>query len=445
MIMAHVLIYIKEIGKMKVTLEKEKENVVKLDITIPAKDAVDAYNKAVNTISKYVNIDGFRKGKAPRAVVERHVGTERIKQEAIENLMPKAINQAVVDNNLDLIAQPYITSYNFNIGEDLTVTAKAELRPEVTLGQYKGLTLEVKDSPVEEDAMQKSIDRLLEQHSTQETVIDRPTKDTDIAVIDFEGTANGEKIQGGDAKNYPLDLAHSNFIPGFAEQLVGKNLNDEFDIKVTFPENYHDEKLKGQPATFKIKINEIKEKKLPELNDEFAQKVGSFKTVDDLKADIQKYLESQRERTNKMNSENEVFKTVIDSSKVEIPQSMIDREANSLREEYKQRLAAQGINWDALVKAQGEDQLLKNLDEDALVRIKNSLVIDKIAKEENIKLEQKDLEAKFSQLGAAYGLKPQDLIKQLGQNPEILASISQQAMNDKVKEFLMENNKVEIK
>lgn len=430
---------------MKVTLEKEKENVVKLDITIPAKDAVDAYNKAVNTISKYVNIDGFRKGKAPRAVVERHVGTERIKQEAIENLMPKAINQAVVDNNLDLVAQPYITNYNFNIGEDLTVTAKAELRPEVTLGQYKGLTLEVKDSPVEEDAMQKSIDRLLEQHSTQETVIDRPTKETDIAVIDFEGTANGEKIVGGDAKNYPLDLAHSNFIPGFAEQLVGKNLNDEFDIKVNFPEDYHDEKLKGQPATFKIKINEIKEKKLPELNDEFAQKVGNFKTVDDLKADVQQYLESQRERTNKINSENEVFKAVIDGAKVDIPQSMIDREANSLREEYKQRLAAQGIDWDVLVKAQGEDQLLKNLDEDALVRIKNSLVIDKIAKEESIKLEQKDLEAKFAQLGAAYGLKPQDLIKQLGQNPEMLASISQQAMNDKVREFLMENNKVEIK
>lgn len=430
---------------MKVTLEKEKENVVKLDITIPAKDATEAYNKAVQRISQYVNIDGFRKGKAPRAVVERHVGTERIKQEAIESLMPKAINQAVVDNNLDIIAQPYVTNYNFNIGEDLTVTAKAELRPEVTLGQYKDLTLEIKDSPIEADAMQKSIDNLLNQHSTQETVIDRPTKDTDIAVIDFDGYANGEKIQGGEAKNYPLDLAHSNFIPGFAEQLVGKNLNDEFEIKVTFPENYHDEKLKGQPATFKIKINEIKEKKLPELNDEFAQKVGPFKTVDELKADIQKYLESQRERTNKQNSENEVFKTVIDSAKVEIPQSMVDREANSLREEYKQRLAAQGINWDALVKSQGEDQLLKNLNEDALVRIKNSLVIDKIAKEENIKLEQKDIETKFAQLGAAYGLKPQDLIKQIGQNPEVLASISQQAMNDKVRDFLMENNKVEIK
>ena len=430
---------------MKVTLENEKENVVKLNITIPAKDAADAYNNAVRKISQYVNIDGFRKGKAPRSVVERHVGTERIKQEAIENLMPKAISKAIADNNLDLVAQPYITAYNFNIGEDLTVTAKAELRPEVTLGKYKGLKLEVQDSPVAEDAMQKSIDNLLNQYATQETVIDRATKDTDIAVIDFEGFCNGEKIQGGDAKNYPLDLAHSNFIPGFAEQLTGKNLNDEFEIKVTFPENYHDEKLKGQPATFKIKINEIKERKLPELNDEFAQKVGPFKTVDDLKADVQKYLDTQRERTNKQNSENEVFKAVIDAAKVDIPQSMIEREVESLKEEYKQRLAAQGITWETLVKSQGEDQLTKNLHEDAKTRIKNSLVIDKIAKDENIKLEQKDIEAKFAQPGAAYGMKPQDLIKQLGKNPEVLSSISQQAMNDKVRDFLMQNNTVEIK
>lgn len=430
---------------MKVTLEKEKENVVKLNITIPAKDAADAYNNAVRKISQYVNIDGFRKGKAPRSVVERHVGTERIKQEAIEDLMPKAINKAVVDNKLDLVAQPYITAYNFNVGEDLTVTAKAELRPEVTLGQYKGLKLEVKDSPVAEDAMQKSIDNLLNQYATQETVIDRATKDTDIAVIDFEGFCNGEKIQGGDAKNYPLDLAHSNFIPGFAEQIVGKNLNDEFEIKVTFPENYHDEKLKGQPATFKIKLNEIKEKKLPELNDEFAQKVGPFKTVDDLKADVQKYLDSQRERANKQNSENEVFKTVIDSSNVDIPETMVEREVESLKEEYKQRLAAQGITWETLVKSQGEEELTKNLREDAKTRIKNSLVIDKIAKDENLKLEPKDIEAKFAQLAAAYGMKPQDLVKQLGKNPEVLTSISQQAMNDKVRDFLMQNNTVEIK
>lgn len=430
---------------MKVALEKEQENVVKLDITIPAKDAVDAYNSAVRRVAQYVNIDGFRKGKAPRAVVERHVGVERIKQEAIESLMPRAINQAVADNKLDIIAQPYVTDYKFTVGEDLSVTAKAELRPEVILGQYKGLDIEVKDTPVEADAVQKQLDRLLDQHSTMETVIDRPTKDTDVAVIDFDGYSNGEKIQGGEAKNYPLNLGNSNFIPGFAEQIVGKNLNDEFEIKVTFPEKYHDEKLQGQPATFKIKINEIKEKKLPELNDEFAQKLGEFKTVEDLKADIKKYLDEQRERTNKQNSENEVFKAVIDAAKVDIPQSMIDREANSLRAEYKQRLAAQGIDWENIVKAQGQDELLKNLAEDAVIRIKNSLVIDKIAKEESLKLEQKDMEQKFGQLGLAYGLKPQELVKQLGQNPEIIASLSQQAMNDKVREFLMQNNNVVVK
>lgn len=436
---------LKEKGtNMKVTLEKEKDNVVKLDITIPAKDAADAYNKAVQKISQYVNIDGFRKGKAPRQVVERHVGVDRIKHEAIESLMPKAINDAVKENDLDIITQPYITSYDFDMGKDLKVVAKAELRPEVTLGDYKGLNVKVEDMPVAADAQDKAIQNLLNQHSALEIVTDRPSKETDTVVIDFEGYSNGEKIKGGDAKNYPLDLGNSNFIPGFAEQIVGKNLNDEFDISVTFPAEYHDEKLKGQPATFKIKVNEIKEKKVPELNDEFAQKVGPFKTVADLLADVQKYLESQRERTNKTNSENEIFKQVIDAAKVEIPESMIEREVASLKEEYKQRLAAQGIDWENIVKAQGEDELFKNLHEDALARIKNSLVIDKIAKVENIKLEQKDLEQKFGELAAAYGMQTKDLIQQIGRNPEVLASISQQAMNDKVRDFLMNNNKVEI-
>lgn len=433
---------------MNVTLENEKDNVVKMDITIPAKDAAEAYNNAVRRISQYINVDGFRRGKAPRAVVERHVGIDRIKQEALEAVLPAVLTKAIQENQLDIITQPYVTSFKYDVGSDMKVVAKVETRPEVTLGSYKGLTVKVQENEIPENAVQNSIDNLLNQHSTLELVVDRNVKDTDIVTIDFEGfvgSTKGEKIKGGEGKNYPLDIAHSNFIPGFAEQLVGKKLNDNFEIKVTFPADYHDESLKGQDAVFKIKINEIKERKVPELNDEFAQKVGPFKTVDDLKADIQKYLESQRERTNKMNSENEVFKTVVDSAKVDIPQSMIDREVHSLREEYKQRLAVQGINWEALVKSKGEDQLLKNLNEDALVRIKNSLVIDKIAKEENIKLEQKDVEKKLSQLSSVYGLKPQDLLKQLSKNPEFLASISQQALNDKVRDFLMENNKVEIK
>ncbi|MBP3924547.1 trigger factor [bacterium] len=428
---------------MNVTIENEKENLVKMDITIPADEAQKAYESAVKRISQYVNIDGFRKGKAPKAVVERHVGTERIKQEAIEYLAPRAISDAVRENELDLITQPYITDYTFNIGEDLKVVAKAEKRPEVTLGDYKNLTVKVEEDVIPEGAFDQALNNLLMQHSQTVDITDRPTKDTDIAVIDFDGYSNGEKIKGGEAKNYPLDLAHSNFIPGFAEQLVGKNLNEEFDIEVKFPEEYHDEKLKGQPATFKIKINKIQEKQLPELNDEFASKVG-FKTVDELKADIQSYLDKQHKQNNKINSENEVFKTVVNSAKVDIPESMVSREAASLKADYERRLQAQGLNWDAVVKVQGEDEIMKTIKEDALNRIKNSLVIDKIAKIEEIKLEQKDMELKFSQLGAAYGLKPQDLIKQLGSNPEALTSLSQQAINDKVRDYLMANNKVEF-
>lgn len=429
---------------MKFAVEKENDNIYKIDITIPAKDAARAYDEAVKRIAQYVNVDGFRRGKAPRAVVERHVGTERIKQEALESLMPKAIAEAVKENNLDVITQPYITKFDFTVGHDLTAEVKVETRPEVVLGAYKDLKVEVESAEVPEDAFEKALNNVLNQYATQEIVVGRPANDTDIAVIDFEGSVKGEKIAGGDAKNYPLDLGHSNFIPGFAEQIVGKNIGDEFEINVTFPEEYHDEKLKGQPAVFKIKLNEIKERKVPELNDAFAQKVGPFKTVDEFKADIQKYLDTQKENTDRQNSENAVFAKVIEAASVEIPQAMIDREAESLTNDYKQRLQAQGLTWEALEKTQGAESLSESIKEDAKTRIKNSLVIDKIAKEENIKLDPQDLHKKFSQLGAAYGMSQTDLMKQLGKNPEVIASLSQQALNDKVRDFLMEKNSVEL-
>lgn len=429
---------------MKFTVEKENENVYKIDMVIPAKDAAKAYDEAAKRIAQYVNVDGFRRGKAPRPVVERHVGTERIKQEALESLMPKAIAEAVKENNLDVITQPYITKYDFTVGQDLTAEVKVETRPEVVLGAYKDLKVEVESAKLPEDAFDKALQNILNQYATQELVVDRASKDTDIAVIDFEGSVNGEKIAGGEAKSYPLDLGNSNFIPGFAEQIVGKNIGDEFEINVKFPEEYHDEKLKGQPAVFKIKINELKEKKVPELNDTFAQKVGPFKTVDELKADIQKYLDSQKETSNRQNSENAIFEKVIEAAKVEIPQAMIEREAETLTNDYKQRLQSQGLSWDDVEKSQGGENLTETIKEDAKNRIKNSLVIDKIAKEENIKLDPQDLHKKFSQLGAAYGMNQADLMKQLGGNPEIIASLSQQALNDKVRDFLMEKNSVEL-
>lgn len=432
---------------MKVTLENEKDNVVKVNITIPAEEAAAAYNSAAKRIAQYVNVDGFRKGKAPRQVVERHVGEERIKQEAIEGLMPKVIGQVIEENKLDVITQPYITSYDFKKGEDLNVVLNVETRPEVKLGDYKNLTVEVEDVPVTEDAVAETLERIRKNYSENVVVTGRASKNTDIVNIDFDGYVNGEQIKGGAAKGYDLNLEHSNFIPGFAEQLVGKNADEEFEINVKFPEDYHDEGLKGKDAVFKIKLNSIKENVVPELNDELAQKAGPFKTLDELKEDVKKRLEESREQAKKVNADNAVFKKVIDNASVEIPEAMIQREADSLLADYKNRLSAQGINWEAVLKAQEgtDDDIMKTIREDAQVRIKNSLVIDKIAKAEDIKLSTEDIDKKFNELGAAYGVSKDQIMKSISKNPEILSSLSQQAVNDKVRDFLTSNNKVEYK
>ena len=430
---------------MKTTIERQPENIVKVDIEVPAKDAVNYYNNAAKRLAQYVNIPGFRKGKAPRNIVEQNIGEERIKHEALENALPKIFSEVIKENELDVVAQPYVESYDYKIGEDLKIVAKIELRPEVTLGEYKGLTLEIDAYKTPEDAMQKSIDGLLEQHASTLVVTDRKTQNADTIVFDFEGFSNGEKIEHGDAKNFTLDLANSSFIPGFAEQLVDRPLGEEFEINVTFPEEYHEKKLAGQPAVFKCKINEIRTKVMPELTDEFVQKVGPFKTVDELKADIQKYLDQQKEDIDRTNSEKAIFEKVTSEAKVEIQQSMIDREADQLVEEYKQKLGMQGFSWEQAVEAQGYDHIMNSLNEDAAVRVKNSLVIDQIAKVENIVVSQAEFGAKLSEIGRMYQIDTPTMIKQLSQTPGVFNAISQQALNEKVTQFLAENNKVNLK
>lgn len=430
---------------MKTNIEKLPENMVKVDIEIPAQEAVKFYNDAAKRLAKYVNIPGFRKGKAPRNIVEQNIGEERIKHEALENALPRIFSQVIKENDYDVVAQPYVESYDFKIGEDLKIVAKIELRPEVTLGQYKDLSIDVDAYKTPEDALQKSIDGLLEQHATTVVVTDRKTLATDTIVFDFDGYSNGEKIEHGDAKNYTLDLAHSSFIPGFAEQLVDRTLGEEFEINVTFPAEYHEKKLAGQPATFKCKINEIKEKVLPELNDEFVQKIGPFKTVDELKADIQKYLDTQKADIDRTNSEKAIFEKVTSEAKVDIQQSMIDREADQLVEEYKQKLSMQGFTWEQAVEAQGYDSIMKNLKEDAAVRVKNSLVIDKIAKEEKITVSQADFGAKLAELSQMYQIDTNTMIKQLSQTPGVFNALSQQALNEKVTQFLADKNTVNLK
>lgn len=245
---------------MKTTVEKLENNMVKVDIEIDAETAEKEYNKACKRLAQRVNIPGFRKGKAPKAILEKNIGAEAIKHDVMDSLLPSAFAQAIKENDLNIITEPAVESYDFEIGKPVKIVAKMELKPEVKFEQYKDLEVEVEEFKTAEDAMEKEIEELTEKFTTLQTVSDRESTDKDVVMMDFEGSIDGNLIDGGSAKNYMLDLEHSNFIPGFAEQLVGHKTGEEFTIDVTFPENYHDEKLKGKPAQFKIKINEIKEK-----------------------------------------------------------------------------------------------------------------------------------------------------------------------------------------
>lgn len=428
---------------MKTQVEKQEKNIVKLNIEVPAQEAVDAYNRAVQRISQHINIAGFRRGKAPRAIVEQNVGKERIKYEALESLLPKVFQEVIKENNYDIVTQPSVDSYEFNIGEDLKISATIELRPEVKLGDYKGMTIKVESEKIPEDAFEKAMDNLKKQAITSELVVDRPSEATDFVKFDFDGYVNGEQIKNGSGKNYTLDLANSSFIPGFAEQLVGHNAGEEFDIEVKFPENYHEEKLAGAPATFKIKVHEVRRKVEPELNDEFAKKVGPFETMKDLEADIQKYLEKTRDDKNKDKADEAIFEKVMENAELEIPETMIERECDHLLSEYKQKLVMQGFTYEQALQQYGEDSIMSQLKEDAEKRIKNSLIIDKIASIENLNVEANDMESKLERMQHAYQMDKPALMKQLAQNPGFLSSLSQQVINEKVANFLAENNTVE--
>ena len=427
---------------MKIDFEKEGQNIAKVEIEIPAKDGLNAYNRAVKSYAQNVNIPGFRRGKAPRNIVERQVGKDRIIAEALEMILPSAFQQVIYDKKLDVLTQPQIDEYDFEVGKDVKIKATIELKPEVELKEYKGLTVDVEEYVIPDDAFDKALENLLSQSSKMEIVVDRKTKSDDVIVFDFDGYTNGEKIEHGDAKNYTMDLANSNFIPGFAEQLTGKELEKEFDVNVTFPENYHEKKLAGQPAVFKCIIHEIKQKVLPELTDEFAQKVGPFKNVEELKADINDYLNKQKENTDKKNFESAIMNKLHDTVKVEIHDAMIKREADSLLEEYRQKLASQGFTWEQAVDAQGLDAIMSTINDDAVFRIKNSLIIDKISKEEKITVDQQSLMEKMDSLSAMYQMDRETFAKYMFQNPSMINNISQQILNEKVIAFLVENNTV---
>ena len=425
----------------KTKIEKLEDNMAKIEVTFSPDVAKQAYDKTLKKMGSRVNISGFRQGKAPNNVIEKYVGVENIKGETLNELYNANIPDIVSENKLDFATNPSIDDFNYEIGKEFVFTMKVELKPEFEPGKYKSVSVNYEEFAQAPDIMELELKAIQERFSELTNVEGRKAKATDVLVFDFEGFLDGTPFEHGKAEKYTLDLANSNFIPGFAEGLVGHKIGEDFTIDVTFPENYHAENLKGKPVQFKILIHEIKEHILPEINDEFAKKASKFTTLDELKADIQKYLDESLNLENDRRKNDAIFDYIIENTQINISRAMIERETEAIKDETKQRLASQGGDWDKLVTQEGGiDKVNAQVEPEAIKRIKNSLLVEKIALLEDVKIEQQDIIEQINLLASAYGTQAGAIIEQIQSNPASIAALSQQAAAKKVSKLLLENN-----
>ncbi len=428
---------------MAVTVEKLENNQVKLNIEIEPSITNWEYDKACKRLAQRVNVPGFRQGKAPKNILEKYVGIAALQKEVLDNLLPTIFQDTINENKFELVVAPNVESYEFADDNTLKVTAMLELRPEVNLGEYKGIEAEVEEFKNPDDVVDKELKILQERFASLKDITDRKTTNTDIVMIDFDGYVDGEEIKGGSAKNYMLDLGHSNFIPGFAEQLVDKSLNEEFKINVKFPDEYHDEKLKGKNAEFNIKINGIKEKELPQINDDLAKRVSpTLLTLDALKEDIQKYAENNAKAQNEKRAADKIFEILLERTNIDIQETMINREIQALMGEFKQRVNMQGGNFDEMLEKEGHQKIYDQLKTEAISRIKTSLIIGKIAQEEKVSVTQEDLQNKIAQMAQIYRTTTENIVAEIQKNMNILQSLNQQVISEKVTKILLDNAKI---
>ncbi len=421
------------------TVKIDDKNVATIEMTIDKAVAKEVYDRTLRAYGANINIAGFRKGKAPANIVEKYIGEERIKSEVIDRLFPSEFQKIVDENKLNIAFRPTIENLDFKVGEDIKLTTKVELKPEVKMGAYKDVEVEYSEFKHPENIMEKELEQTQRRYSTLEKK-DAPASADDTVVFDFEGFVGDEKIEHGEGKNYTLDLANSNFIPGFAEGLQGHSAGEEFTIDVTFPENYHEDKLKGAKAQFKIKLHEVKSRTIPPLDDELAKKAGKD-TLELLKEDIQKYLDNVAKNQNDRIKSDAIFNKVSDSTQIDIQNTMLDREYEAIVEEAKMNANRQGADYEKLVEQEGKDTVEARFREEAQKRIKNSLIVEKIAQEADLKIEQKDIMEHINKMAMMYGMPSTQLFEELRKNPNSFAAISQQITANKVNEYLLENNK----
>lgn len=422
---------------MTASIERLEGNQVKLNIETPAEVSSFEYEKACRKLAQRMNIPGFRRGKAPKNIVEKYAGVSAIEKEVLDSILPVIIEKTASENNFDLVSAPYLESFEFAEDKSLKASVKLELKPEVKLPDYNGMTVEIEEYKQPEDAAAKELQHTAERFAELKDVTERESNNTDLVNIDFKGWCEGEEIKGGSANNYVLDLGHSNFIAGFAEQLQGHKAGDEFKISVKFPDEYHDEKLKGKDAEFDIKINAVKERILPEINDELAKRVNpAFNTLDDLKNDIQKYLENSAKKENERRINNKIFEMLLEKSEINVQDTMINREIQALMGEFRQRINMQGGNFDEMLEKEGHEKIYAQLKEEALKRIKTSLITGEIAKKEKITVSNEDIENSINAMADIYRTSSSNIVSGIQKDPELLNSITSQILVDKTAKFL---------
>ncbi len=424
---------------MKVTLDREGKNVVKLGLELETDKAMKAYEVACRQLSQKVNIPGFRKGKAPRAVLEKTLGVDYIKREALEHLVPELLSQAITEESLDVITEPQIDQCDFNLGEPLKLHAKFEVRPAVKLGQYTGISVEVPEAKLPEDALEKSLKNLADSKAELKPVEAREIAMGDTVLLDFECFVDDKLVEGGKAQGLVLEVKEGSFLDGFAEQLVGKKPNEPFEAKVKFPAEYRNAELAGKDALFKTEIKELRQKVTPEIDEEFAKGFGQ-ESLDKLKEAIKERLDQEIEQENEIRKHRLVVEAIVNNAEVDIPETMIERERDLLMQQLKRYVEQQRQSWEEMEKSAEFENIKKTKFEEAKQRVLTSLVLGSVVRTENLTVSDEELMPYLAEVIARYDLPPEKAVR----SEEFRRQVMEEVLTNKVVEFVVSSAQIKF-
>ena len=426
---------------MNVKVEKtENNNEVKLEFTVEAEKFDGAIKTVFNKNSKYFNIPGFRKGKAPMTLVERTYGPEIFYEDTFNEIVPEIFEKEIAENKLEIVSKPEIDIVEMAKGKDLVFTAVVQVKPEFKLGKYKGISLKKVEYNVTDEDIEHELGHMADKNSRLVSIEDEPVVENDIAVIDFEGFVDGVAFEGGKAEKHELKIGSKTFIPGFEDQVIGMKIGDEKDINVKFPEEYFSAELAGKDATFKVKLHEIKRKELPTLDDEFAKDVSEFDTLEELKNSIKEKLEEENANKAKYETEENAIQKVCDSTQIDIPSGMIATEIDNILKDIETKLSYQGINMKQYLQMVGktEDDMRKEYEESAQKSVKSRLVLEAIVKAEELEASEEEISEKVKEMAENYGRDAEELMK----NEHLLNYIKENMKSEKAVKFVVENAKI---